>query len=127
MASLSILRRSRNDKFDAVRLHGTCGTKYNKGHHLLCITKLTLPSIFRSTLPPAPPLLGLYGAPQVSGRHGAATWPLGRPGWGPNDAQVAGVYDDFTKVQHGRLEDTNNGGFFLKFDFLWVDILRLIQ
>lgn len=83
------------------RLHGTSETNQNKGHYLLLhVTKLFLPSIFRSAPPPAPPLLGLGGALQVGGRHGALmllpSWSAGRP----DDAQVAGVDDDFPKVQH---------------------------
>lgn len=91
------------------RLHGTSETNQNKDPYLLLhVTKLFLPSIFRSAPPPAPPLLGLWGAPQVGGRHGAATRRLRRSGGRLDDAQVAGVDDDFPKVQHWGLKDTKN-------------------
>lgn len=122
MAALSILqlfpsewrwRTSETGRADVIRarerLHGPSETNQNKGHYLLlCATKLFLPSIFRSAPPPSPPLLGLWGALQVGGRHGAATRRLRCPGGRLDDAQVAGVDDDFPKVQDWGLKDTNN-------------------
>lgn len=122
MAALSILqlfpskwgwRTSEWRRADVIRarerLHGASETHQNKGHYLLLhVTKLFLPSIFRSAPPPAPPLLGLWGALQVGGRRGAVTRRLRCAGGRLDDAQVAGVDDDFPKVQHWGLKDTNN-------------------
>lgn len=123
MATLSILQASRSDKFEAVHLHGTCGTKHSTRRVItfsMSPSWLSPPSLGRLFLP-----LPLSLASMEPHRSAGDT---GR--WhGPSDVLAGALMMRRLLVYMMILPKSNTEDwrtqimFFLKFHFSWVDNL----
>lgn len=95
-------------KKEKTTLQHAAGNNLTEDHYLcFCVTAPFLLPVFSSGSPPAPPLPCPWESLPVGGGRRAMPQPFGLPGRCSDDAQVAGVDDDFAKVQHGRLAKAN--------------------